>query len=126
MSEKKPPPYVSLIMGGYARIDNLDKAAKRELERRELPIVRDSCSCDAVRFGEPKGEIFADPKFIAVMQGLNGFGILFMEDYKQGWSPADHMRELQSRGIITVPFTSIAWRGPGDWFTTKQLEKPKR
>ena len=43
-----------------------------------------------------------------------GFG----EDFKQGWAPADFMRELQSRGRITDSFTAIAWRGPGQWFDT--------
>jgi hypothetical protein len=55
---------------------------------------------------------------IALLRKLNALGVLFGEDYKQGWSPADVMRELQERKLVAEPFTSIAWRGPGEWFTT--------
>jgi len=54
------------------------------------------------------------------MRSLAGAGIIFAEDYKQAWSPADLMRELHSTGRLCESFSTIAWRGPGDWFVSRQ------
>jgi hypothetical protein len=55
---------------------------------------------------------------VEAFRRLNQAGIAFGEDFKQGWAPADVMRELQQRGQITEPFTALAWRGQDSWFTT--------
>lgn len=80
-------------------------------------IKRDS-GHEVVRFADSGGDLIQNPNLADVLRRLNDAGVLFCEDCKQGWSPADVMRELQTLGAITACFTTIAWRGPGDWFTT--------
>lgn len=72
----------------------------------------------AITFHQAQPVPLANPDLQAVMAELNRLGLCFGEDCKQGWSPAEYMRELQRSGALRTAFTSIAWSGPGDWLTT--------
>jgi len=114
----KPPAHVSIVIPPSIRIESLDTVSRELVVRAGLRIQRDYFFYPAVRFINTPGEIFANDSFVDALARLNKAGIAFCEDYKQGWAPADIMRELQSRGRILDAFIAIAWRGPGDWFTT--------
>ena len=75
----------------------------------------------SIKFNE-NGSLNNNLDLQTVMLELNRIGLLFGEDCKQGCSPADYMRGLHARGVLRTPFSSIAWRGPGEWFTT--IEAP--
>ena len=115
--EEKPPAYVAMIMSPSIQIENLDKIKRDDLERQGVVVERD-WGYSVVRFADSGENLLENPNLCDLLRRLNDAGVLFCEDYKQGWAPADVMRELQTRGIISECFTAIAWRGPGDWFTT--------
>jgi hypothetical protein len=116
-----------MVMAPSIRLEALDDAAHVALERAGLTLARWDGQ-PAIHFAESSGDIFDNPSFIDALGRLNQAGFCFGEDYKQGWAPADLMRELQSRGRITVPFTAIAWEGPDDWVTTLHVpgQPPRR
>lgn len=120
----KPPAYVSIVLPPSVRIKSLDAVAKASVVRAGLTLRRDSFLYPAVHFADSPGELLSNDSFVDTFARLNDAGIAFGEDYKQGWAPAHIMRELQSRGRITAPFTAIAWRGPDDWFTTVHGHQP--
>lgn len=72
----------------------------------------------AINFNHTRGISFDNPDLQWVLTELNRLGLLFGEDFKQGCSPAQTMRELQRAGVLRASFGAIAWRGPGEWFTT--------
>jgi len=76
----------------------------------------------SIKFTATTGPAFENADLQWVMLELNKVGLKFGEDHKQGCSPAAFMRELQALGLLRAPFGSIAWSGPGDWFTT--IEAP--
>lgn len=45
------------------------------------------------------------------MMVLASLGVCFAEDYKQGWAPADQMRDMQERGVMKAPFIAYSWDG---------------
>jgi len=113
----KPPPYVSMVLAPWIWLESLDDTALEWIARKGVSVERDGFR-DVVRIAHDSGDLLSNPSFVDTMARLNDAGLAFGEDYKQGWAPADIMRELQARGGITASFTAIAWRGPGDWFTT--------
>ncbi len=119
-----PPAYVSIVIPPSVRIESLDAATKASLAGVGLTIQRDSFLFPAVHFTDRPGELLSNDSFVDTFALLNKAGIAFGEDFKQGWAPADIMRELHSRGRITAPFTAIAWRGPDNWFTTVYERQP--
>ena len=72
----------------------------------------------SIKFNETGGPLHDNAELHVVMLELNRIGLKFGEDFKQGCSPAAYMRELHARGILRAPFSSIAWRGPGEWLTS--------
>ena len=118
MTRNEPPPYVSLVLSPFVRLENLDPERRRELDRRGISVVRDASGREAARFADSGGWLLENPALIDLLGLLNDAGLAFMDDPRQGWSPADVMSELQAQGKGPAVFTSIAWRGPDDWFTT--------
>ncbi len=76
----------------------------------------------SIKFIDTGGPHFDNTDLRMVMLELNRIGLKFGEDDQQGCSPADFMRALHARHILRVPFSSIAWQGPGEWFT--RVESP--
>ena len=99
----KPPAYVSIVLPPSIRIESLDSVSRELVVRAGLRIQRDYFFYPAVHFIDAPGEILANDSFVDALARLNKAGIAFSEDYKQGWAPADIMRELQSRGRIKDP-----------------------
>ncbi|MGV3660879.1 MAG: hypothetical protein ACO1TE_11875 [Prosthecobacter sp.] len=114
----KPPPHVVIVLPPFVRLGSLDGSARERLASCGFSVERDSAGFDAVRFADTSSDLLGNADFVETFRLLSGAGLAFGEDFKQGWAPADIMRELQSRERITVPFTAIAWRGPDHWFTT--------
>jgi len=114
----KPPPYVVIVLPPFVRLASLDGTARERLASCGFRIERDSAGYDAVRFPDAGSDLLANADFLETFRRLSEAGLAFGEDFTQGWSPADIMRESQSRECITAPFTAIAWRGPDNWFTT--------
>lgn len=114
----KPPAYVSIVLSPDIRLESLDRAARDSIGRAGLDLRRDGLFHRSVRFDAGQADLLANEEFVRAMVRLNEAGVAFCEDHRQGWAPADIMRELQANGRIAAPFTAIAWRGPGDWFTT--------
>lgn len=118
-----PPPYIALVMPPFLRIESLDGAKRDDLARKGLTVEREWWFYRGIRFPDTGGDLLANAALVGILRRLNEAGIAFGEDYKQGLSPADLMRELQARGDIAGPFTAIAWRGPGEWFTSVHEKK---
>ncbi len=114
--ERAPPTYVSLVMRPAIHLEGVDRAARAAIEAVGLEIS--GWLFKTIRFAGDG--VLGNPHFEHTMDCLASAGIVFGEDYKQGWAPADLMRELHARGRVRRPFTSIAWRGggSGDWFLT--------
>lgn len=68
-----------------------------------------------IPFDSSTASYFENIDLIQRLMELNEKGVLFGEDYKQGWSPADFMKELQEKGILREDFRSIYWTGPDNW-----------
>jgi hypothetical protein len=114
----KPPAYVSIVLPPTIRIESLDEVSRGAIERKGSKLHLAGFNRWFVSYQEAPGELIENESFIDAFRRLNEAGIAFGEDHKQGWAPADIMRELQSRNRILEPFTAIAWRSPDDWFTT--------
>lgn len=111
----KAPPYIALIQDGYICIENLDRSTKKSIEHKGLPLCRRHSLYHAIRFAETKTGYFENMSLIERLLDLNELGLVFGEDYKQAYSPAEFMRELQSKGILKVGFPSIYWSAPRKW-----------
>ncbi len=114
----KPPAYVSIVLPPSIRLASLDSGSRDSIARAGLVVERDALFYPAVHFVEAPGGVLSNDSFVDTFARLNKAGLAFSEDPRQGWAPADIMRDLQSSSRITDPFIAIAWRGPGDWFTT--------
>ena len=118
----KPPTYISIVLDKI-RIEYLSEEIRDKIIKLGLSIEKDKSNRDAIPF-KNEGDLHTNQDFINIFSLLNKAGIAFGEDYKQMYSPAESMRTLQSQGKITAPFTSIAWKGPGEWFTTVNVKPP--
>ena len=85
---------------------NLSKHAKHQITENGLTISRKYLTDKVILINNNRDE---------VLLKLNNLGIIFGEDYKQGWSPADIMRDLQDKGILEHEFKSIYWTGTNQW-----------
>lgn len=112
-----PPTYVAIVLPPFVRLHYVSPAARARLTSAGLQTERHG-GYDCIRFTDIEGQLLSNESFVDTFDRLNRAGILFGEDFTQGWAPADIMREFQSTGRISAPFTAIAWRGPDNWFTT--------
>ena len=105
-----PPPYISLIQDGWIRIqgefDSIPELAKLVAQ---IPF-----GYVGVLFAE-RGDYFKNVSLIETLMKVNAIGVAFGEDYKQIYSPAEFMRELQARAILKEDFRSIYWTGLDLW-----------
>jgi hypothetical protein len=106
----KPPPYISLIQGGWIRIEGSLKAIQGLSDLAQSKLFGFS----GLKYQERQSP-FDNDDLISKLLELNTLGVAFGEDYKQACDPAGMMAELQKRAILRSPFTSIYWTGPGQW-----------
>ncbi len=111
------PCYISIVLPPFVRLAFLSDTARENLARYGFTVEKDASGYPAVRFTDSGGSLLSNAAFVEAFRRLNQAGIAFGEDFTQGWSPAEVMLELQQRGQVAEPFTSLAWRGPDSWFT---------
>jgi|CXWL01.1.fsa_nt_gi hypothetical protein len=115
----KVPAYVCLLTDGHVCLSGGIGDVRAPLRSSPLSTrLGRHLGYLAITFNQVQPIPFANTDLHVVMAELNRLGLCFGEDYKQGWSPAEFMRELQRSGALRAAFTAIAWRGPSDWFTT--------
>lgn len=115
----KVPAYVCLLTGSHVCLSGGVGDLRAPLRNGPLSArLGRELGYLSLKFNETSGAHFENADLNGVMLELNRIGLMFGEDYKQGCSPADYMRELHARGILRTPFIAIAWRGPGEWFTS--------
>lgn len=112
------PTYISIVLPPFARLAFLSDAARQSLTNHGITIETDASGYPAVRFPDSGDSLLSNAAFVEAFRRLNQAGIAFGEDFTEDWSPAVVMRELQKRGQIAEPFTTLAWRGQDFWFTT--------
>ena len=109
----KPPTYITMIQEDTIFLRSLSKAAKDKLKANNIQVSTKYLVDKVILIKENMNETLIK---------LNDLGFVFGEDYKQGWSPADIMRDLQEKEELQKPFNSIYWLGPGQW----KLKENKR
>jgi hypothetical protein len=105
-----PPPYVSIFQAGWIRVEG-DLSSNPSLMER---LVRIPFGFRGIRFDE-HGVYTENISLIQAMLDLNDLGVAFGEDYKQCCDPYGFMKDLQKNHILKKSFSSIYWKGPGDW-----------
>jgi len=90
-----------------------------DLKKKGIKVKRKFFGFSGVAFDSSVTSHFDNIDLIERLMELNQGGALFGEDYKQAYSPADFMKELQERGILREDFQSIYWTGPGKWHIRK-------
>jgi hypothetical protein len=106
----KTPPYINIIQDGWISI----KGDPARLKAGGVKLEHKWFLRRGISYTGP-GPNLENANLIDTLLVLNTAGIAFLDDYKQGWPPADVMRELQKKGILKTSFTSIVWSGPGSW-----------
>ncbi|MBK9655640.1 MAG: hypothetical protein IPO66_09255 [Rhodanobacteraceae bacterium] len=111
MSSKPPPGlcYVIYVSSDVIVLSGANWRWRAWLRAGGLPVSWWSGGVPYTQQGEDDLSDFV-PKMIALAR----LGVQFAEDYKQGWAPADIMRDLQERGLLPVSFVAVSWGGPGD------------
>ncbi len=85
---------------------------------------KDPFGYSAISFQESNISYFENVDLIEKLFVLNENGVVFGEDYKQMYSPAEFMRALQVKGILKNNFTSIFWSGPHKWELRENVVEP--
>lgn len=112
--KKYPPPYVPIILD-HIRLQSYTAELENELrEKYNLTVVQGNYGLE-ISYNSTTTPHFENEDLIEKLFILNKLGVLFGEDYKQMYSPAAFMRELQKREILKKSFTSIYWTGPDDF-----------
>lgn len=90
---------------------------KTVFDANGVALETDSSGFMTIHFDDTEKDFFKNIPLIETLMMLNKLGVVFGEDYKQDYSPAAFMRELQSQGILREPFKSIAFNINrfGDW-----------
>ena len=104
------PPYIPLLQNGWIRIEG---------DHNQIPSLSDILvpipfGYRGVLFHE-EGPYLTNMSLIENLFRLNSMGVVFGEDFKQMYSPAAFMRELQTRAILKTDFISIQWRRKDQW-----------
>lgn len=96
---------------------------KVALEAKGMALVTDAERFAAIHFDDSEKDHFKSVPLIETLMMLNKAGIVFGEDYKQVYSPAAFMRELQMQGILRESFKSIAFgiKVTGDWIVKENM-----
>lgn len=117
----KPPAYVSMIAAGRCVLGG-DLASFRRRKLRDALVARLHRQLveSFVTFRESAGDGLSNEDLHEVIRDLIDSDACFLDDPRQGWSPADVVRELRRRDIVTERFKTIAWRGPGEWFVREE------
>jgi hypothetical protein len=85
------------------------------MARRHVTLIQDG----RVRMSGVFGRTYiytSDAALVAIVERLIGQGVAFVHE-PAGWPPAAVLGKLQADGLLTIPFTAITWRGPGDFHT---------
>ena len=112
----KPPTYITMIRDNEIYLKSLCKGTKIKLKENAIDISTKYLVDKVIPIKENKNELLIK---------LNDLGLIFGEDYKQGWSPADIMRDLQDKEELSGSFKSIYWVGQDQW-KLKDNKKEKK
>jgi hypothetical protein len=109
----KPPAYVSQILPGRIILEGDVRAVR---DHPAITELRWSLFEWELPFCELPGSHLENDFLRRALLSLAEAGVCFLDDPRQGWSPADVMREIG----VGRRFRTISWRGPGEWFTTEE------
>ena len=85
------------------------------LAEKGIKVKRKFFGFSGIPFDSTVTSHFDNVDLIERLMELNRNQVLFGEDYKQAYSPADFMKELQEKGVLREDFRSIYWTGPDSW-----------
>ncbi len=116
---RRPPPYVAALFPDHLRVSYARQKLRDTIRHAGYDCSRDAHGFN-VRYpqGAPRPE---DRSFVELMRFLNGLALPFGEDYKSPMAPADCMRLLQKKGLLTEPFQRIGWWVPPDGFLIEEV-----
>ena len=105
-----------MILEGDIYLKSLCKETKAKLKENGIDISTKYLVEKVIQIKENNNELLIK---------LNDLGLVFGEDYKQGWSPADIMRDLQDKEVLLKSFKSIYWEGQDKWKLKENKIKKK-
>jgi hypothetical protein len=103
------PVQVAIIFEDYVRVNgDVSHLWPRMREAGYADkLFTDEHGYSAIRF-EPGADHFKNIPLLTLLLLLNDLGIPFAADFKQLWSPASLMQELQRKRVLRKPFHSIS------------------
>jgi hypothetical protein len=106
-----PPPYVCQAYGNEIVVKTSQTAAVTLLTGMGFTAQSGWCGGYLLRVtnDQEKARIFSD---------LRDAGICFSEGRE--WNPVEVFQWLRDEGLLTGPFISVGWRGPGEWVLRDQ------
>ncbi len=118
----KKPTYIPIILSSYIRLHYVTNDILENLKKQKLDIVIEN-NYYCVKYDNTVNDHFKNINLIETLMKLNDIGILFGEDYKQHYSPAEFMRELKRQYILRKSFKSIGFnfKKKGDWIIHENI-----
>ena len=112
----KKPTYIPIILSSCIRLKYVTNDILKKLKKQKLDVVIDN-DYYCIKYDDTTKDHFKNINLIETLMKLNDMGILFGEDFKQYFSPAEFMRELQREYILRKSFKSIGFNveKKGDW-----------
>ena len=109
----KAPTYIPIITGDSIILKNLNSELKRTLKENGFKLEKQHLIDTVIKYKSAPHDTL-DSDLSKKLIELSKLGIAFSEDYKQGWAPADIMKDYQKKGILEDNFISIYWMS-GQW-----------